>query len=59
MSSAICQVSYLVVDEMHSEHPELIKDQYWDSVDFDLPYTKASFPYRTEQTYLGSAMALK
>ncbi|KAM7356212.1 bestrophin-4-like [Cochliomyia hominivorax] len=26
------QVSYLIVDEMHNEHPELIKDQYWDEV---------------------------
>ncbi|XP_061395808.1 bestrophin-2-like [Musca vetustissima] len=23
------QVSYLIVDEMHNEHPELLKDQYW------------------------------
>lgn len=26
------QVSYLIVDEMHNEHPELIKDQYWNEV---------------------------
>ncbi|GIY02631.1 bestrophin-1 [Caerostris extrusa] len=26
------QVSYLIVDEMHQEHPELIKDQYWDEI---------------------------
>ena len=26
------QVSYLIVDEMHHDHPELLKDQYWDSV---------------------------
>ncbi|XP_026472066.1 bestrophin-2-like [Ctenocephalides felis] len=26
------QVSYLIVDEMHHDHPELIKDQYWDEV---------------------------
>lgn len=25
------QVSYLIVDEMHNEHPELLKDQYWQS----------------------------
>ncbi|XP_073835880.1 bestrophin-4-like [Musca autumnalis] len=25
------QVSYLIVDEMHNEHPELVKDQYWQS----------------------------
>lgn len=34
------QVSYLIVDEMHHEHPELIKDQYWDEVfPTELPYT--------------------
>ncbi|XP_036327632.1 bestrophin-4-like [Rhagoletis pomonella] len=26
------QVSYFIVDEMHHEHPELVKDQYWDEV---------------------------
>lgn len=24
--------SYLIVDDMHNEHPELVKDQYWDSI---------------------------
>lgn len=33
------QVSYLIVDEMHHEHPELVKDQYWDDVyPNELPY---------------------
>ncbi|XP_073835883.1 bestrophin-4-like isoform X2 [Musca autumnalis] len=33
------QVSYLIVDEMHHEHPELVKDQYWDEVyPNELPY---------------------
>lgn len=37
------QVSYLIVDDMHHDHPELLKDQYWDSVLVqDLPYTVAS-----------------
>lgn len=41
------QVSYLIVDEMHHEHPELIKDQYWDEVfPTELPYTVASEPFR-------------
>lgn len=36
-------MSYLIVDEMHHEHPELIKDQYWDEVfPSQLPYTLAS-----------------
>lgn len=37
------QVSYMIVDEMHHEHPELIKDQYWDAILPDqLPYTEGS-----------------
>jgi len=42
------------VDEMHSEHPELIRDQYWDMNQFDLPYTTASEPYKQEP-HIGSA----
>lgn len=36
------QVSYMIVDEMHHEHPELIKDPYWDTITpaDDLPYTE-------------------
>lgn len=34
---------------MHHEHPELIKDQYWDEVlPAELPYTVASEPFREE-----------
>merc|ERR1711874_883127 len=37
------QVSYLIVDEMHEEHPKLIQDKFWDEgVPRDLPYTKAA-----------------
>ncbi|XP_001353161.2 bestrophin-4 [Drosophila persimilis] len=33
------QVSYLIVDEMHNDHPELVRDQYWDEVfPNELPY---------------------
>ncbi|XP_021931171.1 bestrophin-2-like [Zootermopsis nevadensis] len=43
------QVSYLIVDEMHHEHPELIKDHYWDEVfPAQLPYTVASEQFREE-----------
>lgn len=43
------QVSYLIVDEMHHDHPELLKDQYWDSLLVtELPYTVASLPNREE-----------
>lgn len=31
------QMSYLIVDEMHNEHPELLKDQYWDEIPKNLP----------------------
>nr|XP_053626501.1 bestrophin-3-like [Cherax quadricarinatus] len=42
-------VSYLIVDEMHSEHPELIQDMYWDEVfPQELPYTIASEAFRRE-----------
>ena len=41
------QVSYLIVDEMHHEHPELVRDQYWDDVlPSELPYTLASQQFR-------------
>lgn len=40
----------MIVDEMHEEHPELLKDQYWDDVvPKDLPYTVASEQYRREE----------
>lgn len=40
----------MIVDEMHEEHPELLKDQYWDEVvPKDLPYTVASEQYRREE----------
>lgn len=31
------QMSYLIVDEMHNEHPELLKDQYWNEIPKKLP----------------------
>ncbi|XP_066974343.1 bestrophin homolog 24-like isoform X1 [Macrobrachium rosenbergii] len=43
------QVSYLIVDEMHSEHPELIQDKYWDEIfPTELPYTIAAEQFRIE-----------
>lgn len=37
----------MIVDEMHEEHPELLRDQYWeDVVPRDLPYTVAAEHYR-------------
>ncbi|BES99992.1 Bestrophin, RFP-TM, chloride channel [Nesidiocoris tenuis] len=44
------KAAYMIVDEMHEEHPELLKDQYWDEVvPKDLPYTIASEHYRRHE----------
>jgi len=48
------QVTYLIVDELHQNIPELTKDQYWNSTDFHLPYTEATIRYQKEAV-LGSA----
>ena len=58
LSHALLQISYLIVDDMHAEHPELIKDQYWDQQDFDLPYTAESLNHRDE-IHVGSAMGMR
>jgi hypothetical protein len=43
------QVSYLIVDEMHAEHPPMLKDAYWDETGpIELPYTEAAIKYKTE-----------
>jgi len=37
----------MIVDQMHEEYPELLKDQYWEEVvPKELPYTVASECYR-------------
>ncbi|XP_048525012.1 uncharacterized protein LOC109544878 isoform X3 [Dendroctonus ponderosae] len=44
------KAAYIIVDEMHEEHPELLKDQYWDDVvPKDIPYTIGSEHYRKEE----------
>ena len=49
------QVAYLIVDEMHAEHPELIKDHYWDDgVPDELPYTIAAEETRTDEPWAES-----
>ena len=49
------QVAYLIVDEMHAEHPELVKDAFWDEgVPDELPYTLAAEEFRAEP-WQGSA----
>ncbi|KAF6023555.1 hypothetical protein EB796_018152 [Bugula neritina] len=52
------QTSYLIVDDMHSESPELIKDAYWDSMNFLLPYTAVTDPFKSSP-YLGSAVKIE
>ncbi|XP_024215433.1 bestrophin homolog 2 isoform X2 [Halyomorpha halys] len=52
------QISYVIVDEMHQEHPELIKDQYWDQIfPAELPYTEATKQYFVEP-FLGSTFGV-
>ena len=49
------QVAYLIVDEMHAEHPELVKDHYWDEgVPDELPYTLAAEETRTDEPWTES-----
>lgn len=31
------QMSYLIVDEMHNDYPELLKDQFWNKIPHKLP----------------------
>jgi hypothetical protein len=39
------QMSYLIIDDMHNEHPELLKDLYWNGIPQSLPdRTKILFP---------------
>lgn len=51
------QVSYVIVDEMHSEFPPLLKDQYWDADGpVELPYTEGTLKYKAEERgQIGSA----
>lgn len=44
---------------MHAEQPEMIKDQFWDErVQFELPYTAASQPYKITDQHVGSAASM-
>lgn len=45
------QMSYIIVDEIHADHPDLLKDAFWDEIPQELP-DKArgkSFSYRQEK----------
>lgn len=59
MQQCLLQVAYLIVDDMHMDHPELIRDYYWDTAVFDIPYTAASSKFKEKNPILGSAMNLK
>ena len=52
------QVAYLIVDEMHAEHPELVKDQFWEEagggIPAELPYTLAAEETRTGRPWAES-----
>ncbi|CAG7827312.1 unnamed protein product [Allacma fusca] len=51
------KVSFLVVDEMHEEHPELLRDYYWeDVVPKDLPYNLASEQFRRTEPQGSTAL---
>ena len=48
-------MSYLIVDEMHAEHPEMVRDQFWDDLYPELPYTAAAEETRTDTVMGGTA----
>merc|ERR1712106_502280 len=51
------QVAYLIVDEMHAEHPELVKDAFWEEgVPDELPYTVAAEESRMNDPWVGSTV---
>jgi hypothetical protein len=49
------QVSYLIVDEMHSDYPELVRDHFWDNVFPEMPYTAAAEETRGGNPQIGAA----
>jgi hypothetical protein len=49
----------MVVDEMHEEHPELLRDQYWEQVvPAVLPYNVAAGNFRRKEPQ-GSTASMK
>ncbi|CAG7816099.1 unnamed protein product, partial [Allacma fusca] len=54
------EIAYVIVDEMHQEHPNLLKDQYWDEVfPIELPYTEATAKYKHNEGFFGSTRNLE
>ncbi|CAK9303621.1 unnamed protein product [Gordionus sp. m RMFG-2023] len=52
------KIGYVLVDEMYNEHPELLKDSFWDLKEVKLPYTTASAQSEKEGPK-GSAVDVK
>ena len=40
---------------MHAEHPEMVRDQFWDDLYPELPYTAAAEETRTDTVMGGTA----
>lgn len=50
----------MIVDEVHDEHPELIRDQYWDDNNFEMPYTAASAGFKAKpNAFMGSTIDIR
>jgi hypothetical protein len=47
------QTSYIIVDEMHAAHPELLKDRYWSEIPRELPDLGRSFSDIKPNAYYG------
>ena len=52
------QEVYVVVDGMHEEHPDLIRDLYWNKPEFELPYTEAAQQFKKD-AFMGSAAGVE
>ena len=54
------KLSYLIVDEMHAEHPEMIKDAFWElpSYEVTLPYAPGTEPAKGD-IFKGSAAGME
>ena len=52
------QVAYTMVDEMHRQHPRVVRDAFWDQIDIEIPYTAAAYAFRTVP-HLGSTLTMK
>lgn len=49
-------MTYLIVDKIHEDYPELMQDQYWNTlVPKQLPFTIASEKYREDCPQLSTA----